>query len=94
MNEHKVIHKRFQTKYNFPNCIGIVDGTVFPLAYKPTLCGEEYWYRIGGYSLHCLVICVDEMRILDYLVGYPGSVHVNCVWPKTDQCLHYHHYFS
>jgi hypothetical protein len=27
-------------------------------------------------------------------VGYPGSVHVNCVWPKTDQCLHYHHYFS
>jgi hypothetical protein len=44
--------------------------------------------------LHCLVICDDEMRILDYLVGYPGSVHNNRVWSKTDQCLRYHQYFS
>jgi hypothetical protein len=94
INERKIIGKRFQDKYNFPNCVGIVDGTVFPLAHKPALCGEEYWYRKGGYSLHCLVICDDEMRILDYLVGYPGSVHDNRVWSKTDQCLRYHQYFS
>jgi len=34
------------------------------------------------------------MRILDYLVGYPGSVHDNRVWSKTDQCNHYYNYFS
>jgi hypothetical protein len=52
------------------------------MANKPILCVEEYWYRKGGYSLHCLVFCDHEMRILDYLVGYPGSVHDNCFGQK------------
>jgi hypothetical protein len=78
--ERKIIAKRFQDNYGFANCVGIVDGTVFPLAFKPRVYGEEYWYRKGGYSLHCLIICDDEMHILDYLIGYPGFVHDNRVW--------------
>jgi hypothetical protein len=92
--EQKVISKRFQEKYGFANCIGIMDGTVFPLAFKPTDYGEEYWYRKGGYCLHCLILCDDEMRILDYLVGWPGSVHDNQVWSTTDQYLLYQDFFS
>ena len=93
-NERRIISKRFQDKYGFANCIGLVDGTVFPLVFKPTEYGEDYWYRKGGYAIHSLIICDDEMRILDYLVGYPGSVHDNRVWSKTDQCNHYYNYFS
>jgi hypothetical protein len=92
--ERKMIAKRFQDKYGFANCIGIIDGTVFPLAFKPSEYGEEYWYRKGGYCLHCLLICDDEMRILDYLVGWPGSVHDNRVWSMTDQCQRYFDFFS
>ena len=29
--------KRIQDKYGFPNFVGFVDGTVLPLAFKPTL---------------------------------------------------------
>jgi len=92
--ERKIISKRFQDKYGFANCVGVVDGTVFPLAFKPRVYGEEYWYHKGGYSLHCLIICDDEMCILDYLVGYPGSVHDNRVWMKMDQHSHFFNYFS
>ena len=93
-NERKVISQRFQAKYGFANCVGIVDGTVFPLAFKPSEYGEEYWYRKGGYCLHSIIICDDEMRVLDFLAGYPGSVHDNRVWCNTDQFLHYNNYFS
>jgi hypothetical protein len=92
--ERKIISKRFQDKYGFANCVGVVDGTVFPLAFKPRVYGEEYWYCKGGYSLHCLIICDDKMRILDYLIGYPGSVHDNRVWMKMDQHSHFFNYFS
>jgi hypothetical protein len=92
--ERKSISKRFQDKYGFANCIGIMDGTVFPLAFKPSEYGEEYWYRKGGYCLHCLLICDDEMRILDYIVGWPGSVHDNRVWSVSDQYQRYHDFFS
>jgi hypothetical protein len=94
VNEWKIIPRQFQEKCRFPKRIGIVDGTVFPLGHKPTLCREEYWYRKGGYSLHCLVICDDKMRILDFLVGYQGSVHNNCAWSKTDQYNCYYDIFS
>ncbi len=71
-----------------------VDGTVFPLAFKPRVYSEEYWYHKGGYSLHCLIICDDEMHILDCLIGYPGSVHDNRIWMKMDQQSHFLNYFS
>jgi hypothetical protein len=45
----------------------------FTLAFKPSIYSEEYWYRKGGYALHCLLICDDEMRILDCFVGYLGN---------------------
>ena len=90
----KYISRRIQEKYGFPNCIGMLDGTVLPLAFKPTLYGEEYWYRKGGYAVHCLIICDDETRIMDFLVGWPGSVHDNRVWSNADQLQNFQRYFS
>lgn len=51
-------------KNSLPNCVGNVDGTVLPLAHNPTICGEEYLFQKGGYSLKCLVFCDDEMAHL------------------------------
>jgi hypothetical protein len=92
--ERKLMAKRFQDKYGFANCTGTLNGTVFPLAFKPSEYGEEYWYCKGGYCLHCLLICDDEIRILDYLVGWPGSEHNNRIWSMTDQYLRYFDFFS
>ncbi len=83
--ERKFISDRIQEKYDFPNCVGFVDGTMLPLEFKPNLYGEEYYCRKGCYGVYCLIICEDELRIFDYLVGWPASVHDNRVWKSSNQ---------
>jgi hypothetical protein len=92
--DRRTIAKRIQEKYGFPHCIGFLDGTIFPLEFKPSLFGEEYYSRKGCWSVHCLIICDDETRILDFLVGWPGSVHDNRVWLQSKQCMEYNKFFS
>jgi hypothetical protein len=41
------ISTRFLNDYGFPNCVGIIDGTLFPLEFKPRLNGEDYFTRKG-----------------------------------------------
>ncbi len=63
------ISDRIQEKYDFPNCVGFVDRMILPLDFKPNLYGEEYYCHKGCYSVHCLIIFDDELRIFDYLGG-------------------------
>jgi hypothetical protein len=59
-SEQKYICDRIQDKYDFPNCLGFVNGTILPLEFKPSLSGEEYYCRKGCYGVHSQVICDDE----------------------------------
>ena len=36
-----------QKAHGFVNCIGLIDGTLFPLAYVPMVNGEDYYTRKG-----------------------------------------------
>jgi hypothetical protein len=85
VSERKFISERIEEQYGFPNCIGFADGTILPLEFKHNLYGEEHYCQKGCYGLNCLVICDDELQILDYLVGWPASVHDNRVWKSTKQ---------
>ncbi len=85
--------KHFQEKYEFTNCVEIMDGAVFPLAFKSTEYGEEYWYHKGGYCLHCQLICNDELRVLDFIIGWVVSVHDYRVWSMMVQYQQYHDFF-
>ncbi|OWY97097.1 LOW QUALITY PROTEIN: hypothetical protein PHMEG_00032459 [Phytophthora megakarya] len=76
-NERRMISDRMQTKYNFVNCIGITDGTLFPLASKPLHHGEDYYSRKASYAVNGLVTCDDVARIRNIVVGWPGSTHDN-----------------
>eukprot|EP00644_Phytophthora_capsici_P008456 jgi/Phyca11/111594/e_gw1.20.167.1 len=62
-DERELIAARIQNKYQFVNCVGLVDGTLVPLEFKPRVNGEDYFSRNGGYSLNALVICDDVARI-------------------------------
>ena len=47
-SEKQVIAHGIQMKTSFPGCIGYIDGTLFPLACKPRVCGEDYYsYKRG-----------------------------------------------
>ena len=75
--ERSAISQRIQDQHQFVNCVGLIDGTLFPLAFKPTLNGEDYFTRKGCYAIHGLIICDDKARITWIEMGWPGSVHDN-----------------
>jgi hypothetical protein len=81
--ERKEIAERIAADFDFVNCIGIIDGTLFPLEFKPSLNGEDYFTRKGGYMLHSLIVCDDVARIRYISLGWPGSVHDNRVWLRS-----------
>lgn len=85
-DERKEISTRIKSKYKFPNCVGLIDGTLFPLELKPTKNGEDYFCRKSCYAVHALITCDDTARIQDLVIGWPGSVHDNRVW--TTSCLY------
>ena len=79
-DERKSIAKRIETQFYFPNCTGMMDGTLLPLSIQPCCSDyEDYVGRKFQYSLTVNVINDDKRRIRAYLAGYPGSTHDNRV---------------
>lgn len=70
-DEHKrrEIAYRIQTRFDFDNCVGMVDGTFLPLEFKPPKNGEDYYTRKGGYAVNALTTCDDLARVRDFVVG-------------------------
>jgi hypothetical protein len=63
-DERKAISKRFDDKYCFRKCIGIIDGTLTPLAYPlSTEDAADYHGRKTGYGISSLILCDDKRMI-------------------------------
>ena len=93
--ERKVISEQMQKNYDFINCVGMGDGTLFPLAYAPcTPDASDYSGRKYGYSITCFIINDDKRRIRSYLAGWPGSTHDNRVFGKMRVNRHPASHFS
>ena len=74
--ERKEIAARMYAKFEWPNCVFIVDGTLFPFATKPQLeDAADYKGRKLGYTLNAMILCDDKRRIRSYLCGNPGTCH-------------------
>jgi len=80
--------------HGFVNCVGLIDGTLFPLAFAPTLNAEDYFTRKGNYAIKALSVCDDKVKITLVEMGWPGSVHDNRVWLNSDVYLAKERYFS
>jgi hypothetical protein len=59
------IAERFRKKFDIPNCVDIIDGTMFPLEIRPLINGEDYFTRKGFFGINGLVTCDDFGRIMD-----------------------------
>ena len=82
--ERAVIARRIQENYGLPGCVGIVDGTLFPLTYQPSrVDAPEYSGRKHLYSLTTLIACDDQRRIRYFFAGCPGSMHDNRVYKMS-----------
>ena len=93
--ERKLISARLEAEYDFPNCVGSGDGTLFPLASQPsTEDAPDYSGRKFKYSLTCFIINDDKRRIRAYSAGWPGSVHDNRVYGNMRVNKKHEQYFN
>ena len=81
--ERQEISFRIKAKYAFKNCVGIADGTHLLLSNRPENCGEEYYTRKGQYAVSALIVVDDKKCMRHATVGWPGSVHDNCIWSNS-----------
>jgi hypothetical protein len=93
-DERKEMSRRIKAVYYFPNCVGLIDGTLLILEMKPSLFGENYRSRKSNYALNMLVVCDEVGRVLYFLAGWPGSVHDNRVWRNCEMYLQPDTFFS
>ncbi len=64
----------FLTKFGFPNCGGVIDGTHIPII-APKMHHTDYHNRKGYYSIVAQVVCDHEYKVTNIAVGWPGRVH-------------------
>jgi len=85
--EWKQIGSRIKQAHGFVNCICLIGGTLFPLAFAPTLNSEDYFTQKWNYAIKALFVCDDTAKITLVEMGWPGSVHDNWVWFNSNVYL-------
>jgi hypothetical protein len=88
------ISKSFEEKSGFRNCIGLIDGTLFPLYCKPLKDGEAYYTRKGNYAINGMVVCNHRKQITYLNIGWPGSTHDARVFKNSMLFLKQKQYFN
>ncbi|KAG1869882.1 hypothetical protein F4604DRAFT_1926667 [Suillus subluteus] len=72
-----------------------VDGTLSPLHEKPGWHGEGFFDKNLGYSLTAqVVIFPHNLRIVDYVISIPGSLHDSNVFTQTRVSWHPESFFG
>jgi len=80
--------------HGFVNCVGLIEGTLFPLAFAPTLNSEDYFTQKGNYAIKALFVCDNTINITLVEMGWSGSIHDNWVWSNSNVYLLKKKYFS
>ena len=74
--ERQEISHRFQAAYKLPNLVGVADGTLFPLAFRPSRAdASDFHGRKHLYSLSMLIVNDDLRRIRYFNAGWAGCSH-------------------
>ena len=91
--EREEMRKRMSV-FGFRHCVGIIDGTLIALAFRPEAYHECYFSRKSMYALNVMIVCDDKKRIIFYNAGWPGSTHDNRVFRNSKLFYNRGDYFS
>ena len=75
----RIRKEKFFEFSNFPNVIGLVDGTQVPIK-GPIVDEHLYVCRKGYHSVNMQIVCGPSLDILDIVSKWPGSAHDSFVW--------------
>ena len=92
-NERNEMRQRLSA-LGFRHCVGIIDGTLVQLVFRPEAYHECYYSRKSMYCINVMIVCDDKKRIIYYNAGWPGSTHDNCVFRNSKLFYNRGKYFS
>ena len=76
--ERKQISARMKENHDYPGCVMVGDGTLFPMDFEPRSHDSgNYHGRKFKYSITAFIMNDERKRIRSYLAGWSGSVHDN-----------------
>lgn len=67
-----------------PYCLGIVDGSMSPLKFKPSLNGRFYSTYKKNYAVKWQVTCDMNKRVRHLMAVFYGSIHDAAIYRTTD----------
>ncbi|KAL5246392.1 hypothetical protein ACI65C_013800 [Semiaphis heraclei] len=85
--ELRQTREKFNTKYNFPGIVGIIDCThigIFPPKTDDPV-HPEYIYvnRKNYHSINVQLVCDSDMKIINVSALFPGSVNDAYIWNNS-----------
>ncbi|KAL5198676.1 hypothetical protein ABZP36_002188 [Zizania latifolia] len=70
----KQIKSKFEFDYGLPNCCGAIDATHIIMTLPAVDSSEDWCDSAKNYSMFLQGIVDDEMRFIDIVTGWPGSM--------------------
>ena len=67
----------------FDQCVGFVDGAIFPLASPPSVHQREFHTGKMGYAFNSILVCNANHKIIAGLHGWYGSTHDQHVYEQA-----------
>ncbi|CAI2200104.1 13133_t:CDS:2, partial [Funneliformis geosporum] len=83
-NNRSILHIGFQNIGGFQNVIGAINGTHFILTEAPIQDPIAYFTRKKRYAIQCQGIVDFKGIFINYVIGWPGSVHDVRVYSNSD----------
>ncbi len=93
-NNRIAVHKGFHAIGRFQNVIGAIDGTHFILGEAPSQDLTAYFTRKKRYAIQCQGIVDYRGIFINYIIGWPGSVHDVRVYFNSDFFLNKEKYIE
>ncbi|KAJ8968623.1 hypothetical protein NQ314_002210 [Rhamnusium bicolor] len=92
-DEHvRRVKDRFTENFNFPNVIGVIDGThvaiVTPTIDDPNYPAVAYLNRKGYYSINVQATFDADMILLNVNARYPCATHDSAIWEVSTNNRH------
>ena len=80
--DFQTIINGFQRKWNFPQCLGAIDGTHIPIK-APIIHHADYFNRKSFHSVILQVVCDSQCCFTDVFAGWPDRAHDSRVFARS-----------
>lgn len=90
----KVVSDYIFDHYGFPQCLGILDGSLIRLTQMPEKAGFTFICRKKYPAINIQAIVDHQKRFISFDLGWPGSVADVMVWKKSQVWQRRLEYFS